>query len=91
MKRNIINMSINEAAYRQWLAANSTLSHKGQNDMISRLKRGDKIVPFSPGVSFASYARELQGKVEWTSIPTASQQTILGAAKKYLEWMASTR
>jgi hypothetical protein len=83
-------MAIQENEYRAWLAGNSGLSHKGQNDLISRLRRGDKLVQITDGLTYEKYASELTRHSTWNAIPKASQQSILAAARKYISWRTSS-
>ena len=83
-------MPIQENEYRNWLAANSGLSPKGQNDLISRLRRGDRLVQIATYTNFEKYLSELRLHPSWETIPTPSQQSIVAAARKYLTWRSPT-
>jgi len=84
-------MPIQESAYRKWLSANSGLSSKGQNELVSRLKRRDRMVPISDDGTIEQYERSLRSHKDWQNVPSASQTSIVAAARKYLEWAKNSR
>jgi hypothetical protein len=83
-------MPIQEDEYRDWLAGDSGLSPKGQNDLISRLRRAERLVQITANTTFEKYLSELRLHPSWETIPSPSQQSIVAAARRYLTWRSST-
>jgi len=79
----------NESEFREWLAAQNRWSTKAQSDLVSRLKRADKIYAIEDSNSFADYLRALENSVELADIPRSSRTGICAAAKLYFEWKTS--
>lgn len=74
--------------FRDWLSAQSRWSPKAQNDLISRLKRADRIRTVDGAESIDDYIRSLESSVEWAVIPRASRTGMIAATRLYMEWKA---
>ena len=80
----------NEAGFRAWLLAQNRWSVKAQNDLVSRLKRADKIAALETTASTSQYLSLLESKPEWAAVPRASRTGMLAAARLYLSWLHQT-
>jgi hypothetical protein len=84
-------MSIdNEAEYRRWLTNQGRWSAKGCNDLVSRVKRADRLVPITPSMTESGYMSDLERAEGWSSIPASSRQSIRAAVALFLDWRRST-
>lgn len=79
-----------EEQFRAWLAAQGKWSPKAQNDLISRLRRAGRLVSLDSTISVVQYVLALESHPEWLLIPSASRTSVIGAARVYFEWSAST-
>lgn len=80
-------MTVNRVSdFRDWLAAQHRWSPKAQNDLISRLKRADRIRTIESATSFDDYVKSLESSVEWGSVPQTSRNGMVAASRLYLEW-----
>jgi len=75
--------------FRLWLAAQNRWSTKAQNDLVSRLKRADKINSTDAATSSSEYLKALEHSAGWADIPRASRTGMSAAARLYLGWKAS--
>jgi hypothetical protein len=81
-------MSISkEPEFRAWLADQGRWSSKAQNDLVSRLRRANKLVPIERANSVSQYIAGLEASTMWRSIPRASQTGMLAASRLYLDWL----
>lgn len=75
-----------EEQFRAWLATQNRWSGKAQNDLVSRLRRADKIVAIETTATTETYPKLLASSPVWNGIPRASQTGMLAAARLYLDW-----
>ncbi len=75
--------------FRLWLAAQNRWSTKAQNDLVSRLKRADKILAVDAATSSGEYLKSLKNSVEIADIPRSSRTGMYAAASLYFEWKTS--
>ena len=81
-------MSISkEFEFRAWLSDQGRWSKKAQNDLVSRLRRADKLTPIQTATSTSQYVASLEASTVWQSIPRASQTGMLAASRLYLDWL----
>jgi hypothetical protein len=79
-------MSISkEAEFRVWLSDQGRWSNKAQNDLVSRLRRADKLAPIETATSTSQYIASLEASAVWQLIPRASQTGMLAASRLYLD------
>jgi hypothetical protein len=76
-----------ESEFRVWLSVQGRWSNKAQNDLVSRLRRADKMAPIERAASTFQYIASLEASAVWQSIPRASQTGILAASRLYLDWL----
>lgn len=76
--------------FRLWLAAQNRWSTKAQNDLVSRLKRADKINALDAATSSSEYLAILEHSPGWADIPRTSRTGMSAAARLYLGWKASS-
>ncbi len=75
--------------FRLWLEAQNRWSTKAQNDLVSRLKRADKINAIDAATSSDQYLTALEHSAGWADIPRASRAGMSAAARLYLGWKAT--
>jgi hypothetical protein len=76
-----------EPEFRAWLADQGRWSSKAQNDLVSRLRRADKLVQIESTNSVTQYIANLEASTTWQAIPRASQTGMLAASRLYLDWL----
>ena len=75
--------------FRLWLAAQNRWTTKAQSDLVSRLKRADKIRAIDSAATFGEYLTALENSVELADIPRSSRTGMCAAASLYFEWKTS--
>ena len=83
-------MSISkEPEFRAWLSDQGRWTRKAQNDLVSRLRRADKLAPMETQNSTSQYVARLEASTEWQSIPRTSQTGMLAASRLYIDWLGN--
>lgn len=80
---------IDESGFRLWLSSQNKWSNKAQNDLVSRLRRAEKIKAIDTSTQEDSYVTALENSAEWAVIPRSSRTGIIAAARLYLGWRRS--
>jgi len=75
-----------ESHFRIWLAEQNRWSSKAQNDLVSRLKRADRLRAVDAASSVDEYLGSLEVSAEWIAIPRTSRTGMVAAVRLYLEW-----
>ena len=81
-----MSYEFNEKHFESWLVGNKELSKKAAGDVISRLKRSQKLVDTKGYSDFNSYSAELNKFLDDSTIPESSQKSMLRAAKLYFQF-----
>ena len=81
-------MAFSEAEYSTWIRATSGISQKGQSDLVSRLRRADRLVPMDKFNSADEYQKAVASSQLWDSMPKKSQDSVLAASRRYFQWLA---
>ena len=80
-------MSFLEAEYSSWIRTTSGISQKGQKDLISRLKRADRLAPLDKFNSADDHQKAVSNAQHWGLIPKKSQDSVLAASRRYFNWL----
>ena len=81
-----MSYEFNEKHFESWLVGNKQLSKKAAGDVISRLKRTQKLVATEGYSDLASYSVELNKLLEASTIPESSQKSMMRAVKLYFQF-----
>lgn len=74
---------LNENEFKNWLAKNCDYSSATLNDVVSRVRRADKILPFT-GNEY--YLFDLERKDEFSSLTVSVKSQMRKAVKLYLKY-----
>lgn len=79
-----------EDQYRRWLESQGRWSQKALGDLVSRLRRVDKIMPLDPSLPLTEFERKLTQCPSWELIPRSSKTGMLAAVRLYMGWLRSS-
>jgi hypothetical protein len=80
-------MAFSDVEYSFWVRTTSGISQKGQRDLISRLKRADRLAPLDKFTSAADHRKAIINSENWGLIPKKSQDSVLAASRRYFDWL----
>ena len=81
-----MTFKIDEVGFENWLIQQKQLGKKSAGDVVSRLKRSIKIVPYDKELSHAAYERDLINVMESLSVPLSSRASMLRSVRLYFEF-----
>lgn len=73
-------------AFREWCDSQQRWSRRAVSDLVSRVRRADRVVSLGEGTQLPMYLPRLRANPEWSSIPEATQRAVERAVKLYLEF-----
>ena len=82
-----LDMAFSDVEYSFWVRTTSGISQKGQRDLISRLKRADRLAPLDKFTSAADHRKAIINSENWGLIPKKSQDSVLAASRRYFDWL----
>ena len=85
--KGALNMAFSEAEYSSWIRTSSGISQKGQSDLVSRLRRADRLVPIDKFSNADDFHKAVTSSQNWDLIPKKSQDSVLAASRRYFQWL----
>lgn len=73
-------------AFREWCNGQQRWSHRAVSDLISRIRKADRVLGIGQDTQVTKYLSQLRTKSEWTSIPRTTQRAIERAVTLYLDF-----
>lgn len=78
---------IKSIEFREWLTSNTKYSDAAINDVVSRMKRADRMMPWN---SSETYLYFLEKNEDFSKMSVSVKSQIRKAVKYYIEFNAST-
>lgn len=88
--RSTVNVRNNEGVFQQWLLVQKEISTRSASDVVSRLKRANRIVPIG-SVPDDRYLFELEQQSAFNTLGVSVKSQIRRAAALYTEFCGSSR